>query len=133
MQGEMAVQELVLGNEPDVRKKPRLAMRLARLHSACGNYARVAGTAARRMPKPENADQRELFQDWGHALCKLHRRQPASPDYQRGVELLRRSLALYRSEGVLLCPQFTTGFKFARARDRPSGLGAGSAVGSRET
>lgn len=90
---EIAVQDLILANEPQPEKKPGLALKLARLLEACGNYDRIV-----RLLDPyhdlQGANRCELLQILGYALCKKHQGVPGSAEYQHGRNFLKESLSL---------------------------------------
>ncbi len=87
---EIAIQRLILAHEPDDAKKPGLALQLARLLAATGQYDGVIRTLE---PYGEHGDCSgvELLQDLGYALCRHHRTAPQSADYQRGIRLLEQT------------------------------------------
>jgi len=95
VENEIVIQSLILQNERNDAKKPGLALKLARLLAACGEYDRgvVALDPHREV---RDANRCELLQDLGYALCKLHRARPQSAEYRRGVQLLEESLAVCR-------------------------------------
>ncbi len=90
---ETAVQRLILDNEPDVSKKPALAVKLGRLLAANGDFAGVVEVLE---PHRDIADAKrgELIEDLGFAMCKLYRQNPDSKGYQDGLELLKQVVAL---------------------------------------
>ena len=90
---EIEVQQLILDNEPDKRKKPALALKLGRLLAACGDFSRVAEVLSPHQDI-KDASRCELLQDLGYALCKVHRKKPDSEEYQRGRELLEEAVDL---------------------------------------
>jgi ppGpp synthetase/RelA/SpoT-type nucleotidyltranferase len=90
---EIDVQELILTNEPRPEKKPGLALKLARLLKACGDYERVIQTLD-PYRDIQDGNRGELLQYLGYALCKAHKDSARSPDFQRGKEFLEKSLAL---------------------------------------
>ena len=100
---EIAVQQLVLENEPNMDKKPALAMKLSQLALACGKDALVVKTLA-PYADLRGAARCDLLSDLGYALCRLHRHEPASSDYVRGKELLQESLELCRGDEVPYVP-----------------------------
>ena len=102
---EVAVQELILANESDEGKKPQVALHLARLVAALGDFERVvrtlqpyAGIAEARgcgtIGAPHcdltGAQRCELILDLGYALCRVHRAAPKSEPYRQGQELLEK-------------------------------------------
>jgi ppGpp synthetase/RelA/SpoT-type nucleotidyltranferase len=90
---EIDVQGLILRNEPDERKKPGLALTLARLLRACGRYGEVVKTLTPYRDL-QDANRCEMLQYLGYALCKAHRASPNSRNFQRGKRFLEESLTL---------------------------------------
>jgi ppGpp synthetase/RelA/SpoT-type nucleotidyltranferase len=90
---ELATQRLILANEPKEEKKPGLALKLARLLAACGDYAGVI-TLLQDYEDVCDANRCELLQDLGYALCRLNRAAPKSGEYEHGRRLLEESVAL---------------------------------------
>jgi ppGpp synthetase/RelA/SpoT-type nucleotidyltranferase len=90
---EIAVQELILQNEPTDEKKPGLALSLARLLEACGDYPRVVAVLE-PYGAANDANRCERLQMLGYALCKMHRRDPQAADFQQGLDFLREALEL---------------------------------------
>jgi len=90
---EIAVQKLILDNEPDARKKPALATRLGRLLAANGDFAQVVAVLEPHR-NINDANRGDLIEDLGYALCKVHRQKPDSTEYQEGLDLLKQVVAL---------------------------------------
>lgn len=90
---EIAVQKLILDNEPDARKKPALATRLGRLLAANGDFAQVVAVLEPHRDVTD-ANRGDLIEDLGYALCKVHRQKPDSTEYQAGLDLLKQVVAL---------------------------------------
>ncbi len=103
IQEEIKIQELILGNETDIRKKPGLAMKLARLVAASGDSARVVELLAPH-EGIEDGNRCELLLDLGFGLCRVHRHSPASPDYERGRTYLEKALELCECSEVTSVP-----------------------------
>ena len=84
---EIDIQRLILQNEPEDKKKPGLALKLARLLEACGDYA---GVVELLEPHSEltDANRGELLQSLGFALCKQHKVSPKTGEFQRGLRFL---------------------------------------------
>ena len=83
---EIGMQTLIMANAPDA-KKPGLAIQLARLVSAGGDYTRVV----RELDPFANSQgplRCEILLELGFALCKVHRAAPKSADYRRGQRYL---------------------------------------------
>jgi ppGpp synthetase/RelA/SpoT-type nucleotidyltranferase len=93
VQKEIDVQALILANEPKPEKKPGLALKLARLLKACGQYRDLVETLD-PYHDFQDANRCEVLQYLGCALCKIHLGSPESPDYQRGKGFLEESLLL---------------------------------------
>ena len=100
---EMNVQQLLLANEPNPRKKPILAMKLAKLALAYGDDFCVVETL-KDHADIDDANRCELISDLGYALCRLHRASPASSEYSHGVELLTESLEICKCEDTPYVP-----------------------------
>jgi ppGpp synthetase/RelA/SpoT-type nucleotidyltranferase len=83
---EIGMQSLILANAPDA-KKPGIALQLARLVSAGGDYARVVSELA-PFADLQCPVRCELLLELGFALCKVHRAAPKSADYRRGQRYL---------------------------------------------
>jgi ppGpp synthetase/RelA/SpoT-type nucleotidyltranferase len=100
---EIEIQELILKNESDLGKRAALAIRLARLIAASGDYARVVKllddhsgiTGPRRC---------ELLIELGCALCSLSRNSPTSARYRHGRKYLDEALNLSEQTDVLCVP-----------------------------
>jgi ppGpp synthetase/RelA/SpoT-type nucleotidyltranferase len=90
---EIATQRLILKNEPKDEKKPGLALKLARVLAATGDYAGVVNELG---PYEDvlDANRCELLQDLGYALCRMSRATPKSAEYERGRQLLEESLVI---------------------------------------
>ena len=100
---EIAIQRLILENEPKEAKKPALALSLARLAVARGDHAEVV----RLLDQYQGvcgAGRSELLLDLGYSLCRLHRATPASLEYRRGQRLLEEALSLCESGDVPFVP-----------------------------
>ncbi len=100
---EIAVQEVILSNEPDRSKKPALAMRLARLVAASGDYERVV-KLLNEYQDLRDANRCDLLLDLGYSICKLHRATPKSTKYERGRGMLEEAVALCASTKVPFVP-----------------------------
>lgn len=91
---EIGIQRLILGNERNERKKPGLALKLARLMAAAGDHAGAVGILAPYADVCGPAERCELLLELGHGLCRLHREKPASAEYRQGRRCLEESAAL---------------------------------------
>ncbi|HMP75224.1 MAG TPA: RyR domain-containing protein [Kiritimatiellia bacterium] len=79
---EIEVQRLILANAP-AHKRPGIALSLARLLVATGDYA---GAVAELEPHAATAGslQDEIELELGHARCRNHAAAPRSDDFRRG-------------------------------------------------
>ena len=84
---EMALQQLLVYTSADVKERPPLALQLARLLAALGQHREVI-ELLNPIASQSSACQDELQLELGSALCRLHRSQPSSPEYLRGVALI---------------------------------------------
>ncbi len=100
---EVAIQKLILENEPEADNKPPLAMSLARLAAAAGDFPEVVKLLDpyRDVPGPKRC---ELLLDLGYSLCRVHRAAPHSPEYRRGLSLLEKAVALCECGDVPFVP-----------------------------
>lgn len=103
VENEVKVQELILANEPNPAKRPALALKLARLHAARGDFATVVSVLEPHAGVAD-ANRCELLQDLGFALCKVHRGRPDSAEYQRGRSLLSDAIAICCEDGCAFVP-----------------------------
>jgi ppGpp synthetase/RelA/SpoT-type nucleotidyltranferase len=100
---EIDVQRLILDNEPTPAKKPALALKLARLLIACGEYAKAA--AVLEPHSGITGAQRGVFLlELGRAICCLHRGLPESEEYKRGVAHLEEALQLNSQTATAFVP-----------------------------
>jgi len=90
---EIAVQELIMKNERETKKRSGLALKLGRLLAACGEYKKVVSVLD-TYNDLQDANSCELLHYLGYALCKVNRFTPESSDYQRGLCYLEKSLSL---------------------------------------
>ena len=86
---EIGIQELLLNNETDEKKKPAMALKLARIHGSCGDNARVV-----KLLKPNVVDalggdsHGEALLLLGFSLCRMHAAAPSSKTYRQGLNCL---------------------------------------------
>jgi hypothetical protein len=80
-----------------------LAIKLARLLAACGDFAGVVEALTPHC-SVRDANRCELLQDLGYALCRMHRDTPTSEEYQKGLQYLGESLEICRCEGLAFVP-----------------------------
>jgi ppGpp synthetase/RelA/SpoT-type nucleotidyltranferase len=88
---ETDVLEMVLESEPDPAQRPVVALRLAQLARATGDYARIAELLAPFVDsagKPET----EALTEHGNALCRVHAEEPRSKEFQKGCTELDSAL-----------------------------------------
>src|SRR5439155_19620576 len=83
VQEEVALQEVILANEPDTENRPSLSLKLAHLAAALGNHARVV-ELLEPFTDVRDANRCELLLDFGSSLCKVHHDTPSSAEYLRG-------------------------------------------------
>lgn len=93
VENEINVQNLILKNEPKLKNKPRLALKLARLLEACGDYERVLAVLNPHKGV-KDGNRCELLQYLGYALCKKNQNSPESIEYKRGKDYLNESISL---------------------------------------
>lgn len=86
VQRELDVQELILAMA-DTQKKPGIALQIARLVAAEGDYERVVRELTPYADIP-SALGCAIRVELGHALCKANRRSPESEAYRRGQRTL---------------------------------------------
>lgn len=100
---EIKIQELIFNNESDRAKKPGLAIKLAHLYAASGNYSQVI-----KLLNPyiyiKDSRRCELIQTLGYAICKVHRDKPNMRDYRRGCKLLKEAIDLCCCENYEYVP-----------------------------
>ncbi len=99
---EIGVQRLLLENA-EAASRPGIVLKLARLIATEGKWAEIV-----EMLEPHNAAVGplglELRSELGHALCRLHRAEPAAADYRHGQELLRKVVRQLQSAEVSAVP-----------------------------
>lgn len=115
---EIAIQDTILQNEENPDKKPQSALSLARLVAACGDYGRVT-----RILDPYSSTQGPVrcgvLLELGYALCKEHRAQPRSRQYQRGQSYLAEAASLCQCDTIAAVPDVRRSQSLlARARVR---------------
>ncbi|MCX6923200.1 MAG: NUDIX domain-containing protein, partial [Verrucomicrobia bacterium] len=86
---EIRVQQLLVAGETKPEQQPKLALQLARLIAARGQWQQIV-----EILKPHanisGPLRLELLSELGHALCHLDRAQPLSADYQLGQSYLQQ-------------------------------------------
>ncbi len=103
LQREIAIQELILGNEREPRKRLELALGLARLLAACGEHGRVVALLEAHADAvgPRRAELLLL----GYHLCRQHRDASKSDAYERGVRCVKEAVASCESADLSSVPQ----------------------------
>lgn len=99
---ELSVQELILSSA-DEAKKPEIALQIARLVAARGDYSRVTAVLSgySATPAPLGCAIRV---ELGHALCQIHRVDPQSAPYRQGQRFLLEVVEHCRSQSVQTVP-----------------------------
>jgi ppGpp synthetase/RelA/SpoT-type nucleotidyltranferase len=87
---EIEIYRLLIGNAPD-RTDPAPALKLASLIAPRGDWQEIVERLTPYEDLPGALGQ-AVRSDLGHALCRLHRGSPQSPEYRRGQELLWRTV-----------------------------------------
>jgi ppGpp synthetase/RelA/SpoT-type nucleotidyltranferase len=101
---EIETQQLILGNERDDKKKPGLALKLARLLAATGDHGAVVQLLAPFASVCGAAERCELLLELGHNLCRLNRGKPASAEYLQGKRYLEESTRLCECAELAFVP-----------------------------
>jgi ppGpp synthetase/RelA/SpoT-type nucleotidyltranferase len=100
---EIDVQRLILDNESDDKKRPRLALSLARLLAASGEHAAITDLLY-PYRETKGALRRELLLCLGRSQCAVNRSAPDDEPYTEGVAFLAEALALCESSDVPYAP-----------------------------
>ena len=100
---EIAIQQLILGNEVKEEKKPGLALKLARLVAAAGDHRQVVALLA-PYADVRDANRCELLLELGRSLCRLHREKPAEEEYLQGKRYLEQSVRLCACDELAFVP-----------------------------
>lgn len=87
-QRRLADLKLVLEAEGKPDKKPFLALRMARLCRAAWDWAGVI-SALDPFARAASGSQPAIDAELGNALCQFHGDSPDSPEYRRGLRLLK--------------------------------------------
>jgi ppGpp synthetase/RelA/SpoT-type nucleotidyltranferase len=104
---EIEVQKLILANEQDEKKQPRLALSLARLLAASGEHAAIVELLT-PFRKTKGALHCELLLRLGHNQCAANRGAPKGKPYGMGLAFLNEALALCESSDVPFAPNLRT-------------------------
>ena len=83
---ELNVQNLILERAEDP-KKPEIALNIARLSAARGDYGRVIEVLAPHVRAGASMGD-PIRMELGHALCQFHRAAPGHADYRKGQRYL---------------------------------------------
>ena len=100
---EIKIQELTLESELNDRKKPGLALKLARLYAVLGDDGHVVDLL-KDHADIKDANQCELLLDLGFSLCQVHRNAPTSAEYRKGCSFLKAALDLCENSEVPFVP-----------------------------
>ena len=96
---EFEVQQLI-HSAADEKRRPEIALLIARLHAAKGEYDRVVSV----LSVYENVAPAPLCcairLELGFALCKLHRHEPDPGDYREGQRILKSVVNYCRKESL---------------------------------
>jgi ppGpp synthetase/RelA/SpoT-type nucleotidyltranferase len=101
---EIDVQQLILGNEREEKKKPGLALKLARLLAAMGEDAKVVDLLMPFASSSSAGERCELVLGVGTSLCHLHREKPASAEYLEGKRFLEEAVRLCAGDELTFVP-----------------------------
>ena len=99
---ELDVQQLILATAPD-KKKPEIALQIARLLTPRGDYA---GVVERLSPYADTPSPLgcAIRSELGHALCQIHRSAPRSAPYRQGQSYLQRVVDHCRGDALHSVP-----------------------------
>ncbi len=99
---ELEVQQLILAIAND-KKKPEIALQIARLLAPRGDYAGVIGQLSdyAEAPSPLGC---AIRLELGYALCQLHRAAPRSDAYRQGQAYLQRVVDYGRDQTLEAVP-----------------------------
>ena len=103
VQKEIDIQSLVLANETDAGRKPRLTLTMARLLAAKGDHAEAV-KRLRPYQTIEGALRCDLLACLGHCLCAANRDNPEGRAYSDGVRALEEALEQCNASGVPFVP-----------------------------
>ncbi len=95
---ETEILEIVLENETDPSQRPLVALRLAQLARATGNYARIVELLQPFLGAAGKWET-EVLVEHGHALCRVHADEPSSDGFLKGCTEIE--LALKEAAGNL--------------------------------
>ncbi|MDR3719724.1 MAG: RyR domain-containing protein [Bryobacteraceae bacterium] len=95
LEQEIETLRLLLDQETDPELKTQLALRLARICRGAGLWLASAGVLEQFAAAGDGAALRES----GHALCRLHRSEPESREYQLGLARLKAAVEKRPDDG----------------------------------
>ena len=85
MRAEMGLLERVLACAPD---DPGLAHRFGKLAITLGDWSKAVAVLEPHV----GSNRRPIWRDLGMSLCKLHKKEPNSPEYRRGQAFLEQAI-----------------------------------------
>ncbi len=88
---ERDILEMVLEIEPDPAQRPVVALRLAQLARATGDYARITELLQPFVGSTGKSGT-EVLIEHGHALCHVRAREPGAKEFQKGLNELDSAL-----------------------------------------
>jgi ppGpp synthetase/RelA/SpoT-type nucleotidyltranferase len=100
---EIEVQKLILANEREDKKRPRLALSLARLLAASADHATIVELLL-PLRATQGALRCELLLRLGHSQCAANQSAPSGEPYVEGLTFLKEALALCESGSVPFAP-----------------------------
>lgn len=90
MRDEMVTLATILENEPEAKRKASLALRIAAIAKAAGDWTRIV---AALQPYSES-DTPAVLRELGNAKCRLYRDKPKSVHFRSGRNLLEKAAQL---------------------------------------
>ena len=88
---ETDILETVLDLEPDARRKPGIALRLAQLAGSTGDFVRVVDLLAPFVSDIGETDA-EVLAEHGHALCRVHVDRSQGDEFHQGCAEIQSAL-----------------------------------------
>ncbi len=89
---EIAIQTKLL-EQASAADRPKIALRLAHLTAATGQWQTIVNTLKPLQNQSGGLLRAALLLELGHGLCRLHRAEPKSHEYQEGQVLLQEVAA----------------------------------------
>jgi ppGpp synthetase/RelA/SpoT-type nucleotidyltranferase len=83
LEEETNVLEMVLESEPDPLQRPVVALRLAQLARAAGDYARITALLQPFLNSAGKSET-EVLAEHGHALCRIHASHAGGKEFEKG-------------------------------------------------